>query len=142
HFITAQDVRIRDATGRETRRAFRINGDFARIRGVEVSYLKRIGNWFQGQVTASYSRATGLSSTNNDAIQQILNEEGNIDTTVETPLAWDRPLDLKANVLFSYNRERPFPGVPGAHRLRLYLAPPFRSGQRYPPGVLRRRHRH
>lgn len=140
-FITAQDVRIRDATGRETRRAFRINGDFARIRGVEVSYLKRIGNWFQGQVTASYSRATGLSSTNNDAIQQILNEEGNIDTTVETPLAWDRPLDLKANVLFSYDRERPFLGVPGANRFRLYLASTFRSGQRYTPVVFEGRER-
>lgn len=140
-FITAQDVRIRDATGRETRRAFRVNGDFARIRGVEVSYLKRIGRWFQGQIVASYSRATGLSSTNNDAIRQILDEEGNVDTTVETPLAWDRPLDLKANVLLSYDRERPWLGIPGANRFRVYLASTFRSGQRYTPVVFQGRER-
>ncbi len=140
-FITATDLRIRDATGRETRRAFRINGDFARIRGLEVSYLKRVGAWFQGQITAAYSRATGLSSTNDDAIRQFLDEEGNVDTTVETPLAWDRPLDLKANVLLRYDRRRPLLGVPGLNRFKLYLASTFRSGQRYTPVVFQGRER-
>jgi hypothetical protein len=140
-FITATDIRIRDATGRETRRAFRINGDFARIRGVEVSYLKRIGRWFQGQATVAYSRATGLSSTNDDAIRQFLDEEGNVDTTVETPLAWDRPLDVKANVLLTHDREGPLWGVPGLNRFKVYLATTFRSGQRYTPVVFQGRER-
>jgi outer membrane receptor protein involved in Fe transport len=131
-FITVQDITVRDATGRETTRAFRVNGDFARIRGIEASYLKRIGRWFQGQIVGSYSRATGLSSTNNEALQQFL-QQGNIDNTVETPLAWDRPLDLKANVTLSYDRDRPLLGVPGLNRLRLYVSSTFRSGQRYTP---------
>lgn len=131
-FITVEDVVIRDATGRETVRAFRINGDFARVRGIEASYLKRIGRWFQGQVSGSFSRATGLSSTNNDALAQFL-ANGDIDNTSETPLAWDRPLDLKASVTLNYDREHPLLGVPGLNRLRLFVSSTFRSGQRYTP---------
>ncbi|MEM1127086.1 MAG: TonB-dependent receptor [Bacteroidota bacterium] len=135
-FITVEDVIIRDGTGRETVRAFRVNSDFARIRGVELSYLKRIGTWFQGQLSGSYSRATGLSSTNNDALVDFL-ARGDIDNTFETPLAWDRPLDLKANVQFSYDRPEPLLGVPGLNRFKVYLATTFRSGQRYTPVVFR-----
>ncbi|MBT8401958.1 MAG: TonB-dependent receptor [Rhodothermia bacterium] len=131
-FITVESVIIRDATGRETTRAFRVNGDFARVRGIEASYLKRVGDWFQGQVSGSFSRATGLSSTNNDALAQFL-ARGDIDNTFETPLAWDRPFDFKTSVTLSHNRNRPFLGVPGLNNLKVYLAGTFRSGQRYTP---------
>ncbi len=131
-FITVEDVVIRDATGRETVRAFRINGDFARVRGIEASYLKRIGRWFQGQLSGSFSRATGLSSTSNDALAQFL-ANGDIENTSETPLAWDRPLDLKASLTFTHDRERPLLGIPGLNRLRLFISSTFRSGQRYTP---------
>lgn len=131
-FITISNVVIKDPTGREVTRAFRINGDFARVRGVEASYLKRIGNWFQGQLSASFSKATGLSSTNNDALAQFL-ANGDIDNTFETPLAWDRPLDFKASVTFSRDADTPLLGIPGLNRYSLYLASVFRSGQRYTP---------
>ncbi len=131
-FITVESVIIRDATGRETTRAFRVNGDFARVRGIEASYLKRVGDWFQGQISGSFSRATGLSSTNNDALSQFL-ARGDIDNTFETPLAWDRPFDFKTSVTLSHNRNRPFLGVPGLNNLKVYLAGTFRSGQRYTP---------
>jgi len=131
-FVTIENIRIQDATGRETTRAFRVNGDFARVRGVELSYLKRIGSWFQGQFSGSFARATGLSSTNNDALVQFL-ARGDIDNTFETPLAWDRPLDLKVNVILTHEQDRPLLGIPGLNRLRLYVASTFRSGQRYTP---------
>lgn len=131
-FITIENIRIADATGRETTRAFRINGDFARVRGVEASYLKRIGSWFQGQLSGSFSRATGLSSTNNEALAQFLSR-GDIDNTFETPLAWDRPLDLKASLIFTHDKDRPLLGIPGLNRLQFYVASTFRSGQRYTP---------
>ncbi len=135
-FITIESIRIEDATGRETTRAFRINGDFARVRGIEASYLKRIGTWFQGQISGSFSRATGLSSTNNEALSQFL-ARGDIDNTFETPLAWDRPLDLKANVIFTHDRDNPIFGIPGLNRLQLYVSTTFRSGQRYTPVLFR-----
>ncbi|MEM1118338.1 MAG: outer membrane beta-barrel protein, partial [Bacteroidota bacterium] len=131
-FITVASVEIADPTGRETIRALRVNGDFARVRGLEVSYIKRIGSWFQGQVSASYSRATGLSSTNNDALQDLI-QNGNIDNTFETPLAWDRPLDAKASVTVRYDEDQPWLGVPGLNRFRLFVQSTFRSGQRYTP---------
>jgi outer membrane receptor protein involved in Fe transport len=131
-FITVTDVVIRDQTGRETTRAFRVNGDFARVRGLEATYTKRIGDWFRGQISGSFSRATGLSSTSNEALQQFL-ADGDIENTEETPLAWDRPLDVKANVTFTHDREEPWLGVPGLNRFRVYLASTLRSGQRYTP---------
>ncbi len=131
-FITVEDIVIRDAGGRETVRAFRVNGDFARVRGLEASYLKRISRHFQGQVSGSFSRATGLSSTNNDALVDFL-ARGNLDNTVETPLAWDRPLDLKAYVIFSRDEPTPLWDIPGFNRYRIYLSSTLRSGQRYTP---------
>lgn len=131
-FITVEDVVIRDGSGRETVRAFRINGDFARVRGLELSYLKRIGRWFTGNMSGSFSRATGLSSTSNDALSDFL-QRGNIDNSVETPLAWDRPLDLKASVTLSRGDEAPLFGIPGLRRYRLFLSTTYRSGQRYTP---------
>ncbi|MCA0268314.1 MAG: TonB-dependent receptor [Bacteroidetes bacterium] len=131
-FITIEDVVVRDATGRETVRAFRVNGDFARIRGLELGYQKRIGRWFTGNVSAAFSKATGLSSTANDALAQYL-QNGNLDNTVETPLAWDRPLDLKASVTFSRGNQAPLWGIPGLNNYRAYLSTTFRSGQRYTP---------
>lgn len=131
-FITVQDIEIQDQTGRQTTRALRINGDFARVRGLEASYTKRIGRRFTGQINAAYSRATGLSSTNNDALQQFL-QQGNVDNTVETPLAWDRPIDLKGSVTYRYDEANPLFGVPGLNRFRAFLSGTFRSGQRYTP---------
>jgi hypothetical protein len=131
-FITVENVLIADATGRETQRAFRVNGDFARVRGIEAMYLKRIGRWFRGQVSGSFSRATGLSSTNNDALAAFL-ARGDIDNTFETPLAWDRPLDLKASTTFIHRRDNPLWGVPGLNHFQVYLSSTFRSGQRYTP---------
>lgn len=131
-FITVEDIIVQDPTGRETIRAFRVNGDFARVRGIEASYLKRIGDWFLGQTSGSFSRATGLSSTNNEALSQFL-ARGDIENSFETPLAWDRPLDLKASVTFSYDRDNPLLGVPGLNRLQLFISSNFRSGQRYTP---------
>ena len=131
-FITVQNVVVPDPTGREVSRAFRVNGDFARVRGIELSYLKRVGEWLSGQISASFSKATGLSSTNNDALADFL-ANGDIDNTFETPLAWDRPFDLKTSLTFKHNKERPFLGIPGLNNLSLFVSSTVRSGQRYTP---------
>ncbi len=131
-FITVENVLVPDPTGREVSRAFRINGDFARVRGIEASYLKRVGDWFSGRVSASFSKATGLSSTNNDALADFL-ANGDIDNTFETPLAWDRPFDLKTSVTLKRDRPRPLFGIAGLNHLSLFLSSTIRSGQRYTP---------
>lgn len=131
-FITVQNVVVPDPTGREVSRAFRVNGDFARVRGIELSYLKRVGDWFSGQISGSFSKATGLSSTNNDALADFL-ANGDIDNTFETPLAWDRPFDLKTSLTFKHNKATPLWGVPGLNNLSLFISSTVQSGQRYTP---------
>ena len=131
-FITVESVIVPDPTGREVLRAFRINGDFARVRGIEASYLKRVGDHFSGQVAASFSRATGLSSTNNDALSDFL-ANGDIDNTFETPLAWDRPFDLKTTLTFQHDEDRPLWGIKGLNRISALVSSTVRSGQRYTP---------
>ena len=131
-FITVESVIVPDPTGREVLRAFRINGDFARVRGIEASYLKRVADRFSGQIAASFSRATGLSSTNNDALSEFL-ANGDIDNTFETPLAWDRPFDLKTTLTFQHDRDEPLWGVRGLNRISALLSNTLRSGQRYTP---------
>lgn len=131
-FITSERLIIQDATGRDTERNFRVNGDFARVRGVEVTYIKRYRDWFMGNLSVTYSRAEGLSSTSNDALRNIIAGD-RFGFNVETPLAWDRPWDIKANVTLNYDRPEPLFGVAPLNKMKLFLSGNFRSGMRYTP---------
>ncbi len=133
-FITTQSIIIPDATGRETQRAFRINGDYARVRGVEVSYIKRYKDWFQGNMSVTYSLAEGLNSTNDEALQNILVGGQNIGNNIETPLAWDRPWDIKGQFIFTYNRKGdPLFNISALNHMKLFVSSYWRSGLRYTP---------
>jgi len=73
-----------------------VNSDYARTRGIEVEYRKRIGQWFNGVISGSYSVATGKSSSEDEgilAVQGIMEEMMN-----ETFLSWDRPVQLSASL--------------------------------------------
>jgi len=131
-FVTTQQIRVNDPTGRPVNRAFRVNGDYARSRGLEGTYIKRLGNWFQGQLAVTYSRAEGLSSTNNDNLLAISGQQ-NIGANVETPLAWDRPWDIKTNTTFTYDKSEGLFGVGALNQMRLFLSAVWRSGIRYTP---------
>ena len=106
-FITTISLPVKDVTGRDVYRTLHINSDYARIRGLEVAYIKRIKKWFEGQVSVSYTVATGQSSSSSDAIQDIINN-GNRQAVKETPLAWDSPWDIKAYTLFTKNSKQGF----------------------------------
>jgi len=134
-FITSQRIRIQDATGRDTERSYRINGDYARVRGFEITYFKRYRDWAQGQFSVTYSRAEGLSSTSDDALRNIVVGGQAIGNNVETPLAWDRPWDIKGNVILTYDRPNPLFGLRPLNQMRLYLAATWRSGIRYTPMI-------
>lgn len=136
-FVTSQRINFTDATGQETERSFRINGDYARSRGVELSYIKRYKDWFQGQVSVTYQRAEGLNSTNTSAAQDFIvggQAEGN---NIETPLAWDRPWDIKTNLTFTYNRKEALFGFAPLNKFQAFVSAIYRSGVRYTPVVFR-----
>lgn len=133
-FITSERIIVRDATGRDVERAYRVNGDFARVRGLEATYIKRHQDWFYGQMSVTYSRAEGLSSTTNDALQNIIVGGQSIGNNIETPLAWDRPWDIKSNVTFTRDRKGdPLFGVAVLNQMKVYISATYRSGQRYTP---------
>ncbi|MCH8568512.1 MAG: TonB-dependent receptor [Balneolales bacterium] len=137
-FITSERINIVDPAGRETERTFRVNGDFARVRGLEVSYLKRYSHFLQGSVSVTYSRAEGLSSTSNDALRDIISGGQDFGNNIETPLAWDRPWDIKGNVIFTWDRPNdPLFGLAPLNQFRIFLSGMFRSGLRYTPMVFR-----
>ncbi len=133
-FITAERINVVDPSGRETERTFRVNGDFARVRGLEMSYLKRYSHFLQGSLSVTYSRAEGLSSTSNDALTDIISGGQDFGNNIETPLAWDRPWDVKASIIFTWDRPNdPLFGLAPLNQMRLYLSGTYRSGIRYTP---------
>ncbi len=110
-----------------------VNSDYARTRGIEVEYRKRIGRWFNGSISGSYSVATGKSSSEDEGILAVrgVTEE----LMSENYLSWDRPLQISANISL-YNR--PQNGLFGFGKgvlddLQAYVRVFFESGRRYTP---------
>lgn len=136
-FITAERIIIPDATGRDTERTFRVNGDFARVRGLEVSYIKRYSHFLRGNMSVTYSKAEGLSSTSNDALNDIITGGQDIGNNIETPLAWDRPLDIKSSIIFTWDRETGLFGSDVLNDFRMFVSGTYRSGLRYTPLIYR-----
>ncbi len=69
------------------------NLDYARSRGLELEYKKRAGSFFVGDITTSYSIATGKSSSPKD---ELLVARGQLEerSIKENYLSWDRPLRI------------------------------------------------
>jgi outer membrane receptor protein involved in Fe transport len=113
--------------------AINLNFDYARTKGIEVEYKKRIGNWFRGSLSGSYSIATGKSSSPKDNIVSLqLGEPENIK---ERYLIWDRPLQFSANLNFTVEKGEPLFGF-GSGILddyNLFVRIFFQSGKRYTP---------
>ena len=133
-FITSSSILVEDVTGREVSRTIRINSDYARVRGIELAYIKRIGKWFNGTVSVAYSIATGQSSSSSETLADIL-ATGNRESTVELPLAWDSPIDAKAFAILTLDRETGLWGVKQFNRMSLYAEAIYRTGRRYTPYI-------
>jgi len=107
------------------------NQDYARLRGVEVEYRKRIGSWFNGKFNFTYSVATGKSSS---ADQGFLVAARNAEETItEYFLSWDKPFQASANLYFNIEKGKGLFGFAKnilddiSFKSRLF----FQSGKRY-----------
>ncbi len=108
-----------------------INSDYARSRGVEAEYKKRIGNWFDGVISASYSMVTGKSS---NAEQGTLIARGlSAERITEDYMPWDRPLSINATINFHAVKDYPFFNIGGLDNLNCFMRMTMQSGQRYTP---------
>ncbi len=134
-FIITTSLLVKDVTGREVARSVRINSDYARIRGVEVGYLKRIGKWYQGQFSMAYMVATGQSASASESLKEILGE-GNRQDTREFFLPWGSPWDIKMNHVFILNNKEGYWGQKWLNRMSFYIEGVFRTGIRYTPYIL------
>lgn len=131
-FVTTTVILVKDATGREVNRSMRINSDYARVRGLEATYIKRIGKWFSGQVSATYMVATGQSASASESLRDILSQ-GNREDTKEFFLPWDSPWDIKGNSIFTIKKEKGLWDVQWINNMSFYLEFVYRTGRRYTP---------
>jgi outer membrane receptor protein involved in Fe transport len=135
-YITERTVRRLSETGGAQFFTTYLNSDYSRIRGIELEYKKRIGNWFRGSVSGSYSVATGKSSTPNE--DQLRLQQGEPENIKERFLIWDRPIQLAFNLNFIIPKGEPLFGI-GRGILddwNFFFRIFYQSGKRYTPHLL------
>ena len=111
------------------------NLDYARSRGLEIEYRKRIGRWFNGMFSFSYAIVTGKSSS---AEEGVLILRGDLEETIkEEYVSWDRPFTVSTSLNFVIPKGEPLFGfAPGIlDDISIYTRFFFQSGKRYTPAV-------
>ena len=106
-----------------------VNEDYARINGIEITYIKRIGRWFTGSAGGSYQVAKGKSNSAEASFYRYSDEE----TTKEKFLAWDRPYQVRLAGDFIVDDGQGLFNIPALDKMRLFLQWNFQSGKRYTP---------
>ena len=113
-----------------------VNQDYTKSRGIELDYKKRIGKWFNGNINATYSIATGKSSSPDQGY--LVATGGAFENIGENYLSWDRPLQISANTSFFFGQGL---GIFGfgknaiddiSFKFRAF----YQSGKRYTPQIL------
>jgi outer membrane receptor protein involved in Fe transport len=132
-YITEKTVRRTSGLSGSQFYPTNLNADYARIKGIEVEYKKRFGNWFRGSLSGSYSIATGKSSSASETAVRV--QQGEPENIKERFLIWDRPVQVSANLNFAVAKDEPLFGF-GAGVLddyNLFIRIFFQSGKRYTP---------
>jgi len=133
-YITARTVQatsVRFSSGTYTTY---INSDYARTRGIELEYDKRISNNFNATLSGSYSIATGKSSASNQALYDLVTT--GVETTIkESYMPWDRPVQASLNLTYKVLKNDPLFGfAPGVlDDYTFFIRFFYESGMRYTP---------
>lgn len=112
-------------------RVISINQDYARVRGAELGLNYRLSKQLRATFNAAYQVATGKSNTAKESLLQI-RQSGQVNTTKEQYLAWDRPFDLKGSLTFTPDTSLILFGIP-MKGFRFFLFATWKSGLRYTP---------
>jgi outer membrane receptor protein involved in Fe transport len=110
-----------------------VNTDYARSRGLELEYRKRIGKWFTGTANFAYAIVTGKSSS---ADEGVLVVRGDLTESIkEEYLSWDKPVTATVATNFYVPKGEPLFGVGRGilDDINLYLRFFYQSGKRYTP---------
>ena len=114
-----------------------VNADYARSRGVELEYKKRIGKWFTGSADFAYSIITGKSDSPD---QGVLVAVGSLSQSIkEYFMSWDRPFNISVSTNFYVERDEALFGFGNGilDDYNIYIRAQFESGKRYTPAVLK-----
>lgn len=113
-----------------------INADYARSRGIEITFRRLYGRYFSGDASFSYAISTGKSSRPDD---NLLIEAGMLSQKPlsENYLSWDEPFRLRGNLRFNMFEETPprLFGMRMPNNWKLNIHFDAQSGQRYTPSV-------
>jgi outer membrane receptor protein involved in Fe transport len=112
-------------------RVISINQDYARVRGVELGLNYRLSKQIRTTFNASYQVATGKSNSAKESLLQI-RQTGQVNTTKEQYLAWDRPWDLKGSVIYIPDTNVRIFNIP-LKGFRFFFFTTWKSGLRYSP---------
>ena len=110
-----------------------VNSDYARSRGLEVEFKKRIGTWFNCTASAAYAIVTGKSSSADEGALVI---QGDVNESVkEKYMPWDRPLTASLTTNFYVGKGDALFGFGNGilDDYNLYIRFFFESGKRYTP---------
>ncbi len=134
-YITEKSVRRLTTTAGAQYYTTYLNSDYGRVRGIEVEYKKRIGAWFRGGISGSYSIATGKSSTPNENVIRL--QQGEPETIKENYLIWDRPVQISASLNFTVLKGKPLFGFGEGilDDINLFVRVSYQSGKRYTPQI-------
>lgn len=130
-YITARSVRVERSRFSGGSYVTYINQDYSRVRGIEIEYKTRFGNWFRGTLSGSYSIATGKSSAADEALYNLqIGAEENIK---ENPVIFDRPLQIQSSLNFTSKKNEPHFefGRGWLENYNLYFRIFYQSGKRY-----------
>ena len=108
-----------------------VNSDYARSRGVELEYKKRIGKWFSGAFNFSYSIVTGKSTSPDEGILVL---KGDINESVkELYMSWDRPMNASIATNFYVEKDNALFGFGNGilDDYNISIRGQFQSGKRY-----------
>lgn len=135
-YVSTKSARITSSRLTSTNYITYINQDYATSRGIEVEYIKRIGQWFRGTCSGSYSITTGKSSTPDQAV--LVARGDDYERIKENYMVWDRPFQFNIGATFTVLKGRPLFGF-GEGILddySFYIRMFYESGKRYTPYIL------
>jgi outer membrane receptor protein involved in Fe transport len=132
-YVNIRSALITSARLSGTRLITYVNSDYARSRGLEVEFRKRIGKWFNGTASFTYAIITGKSSS---AAEGVLVLRGDLQEPIKEQFQpWDRPITINISTNF-YTPVGSFGfGENILDDWNLYFRLFYQSGRRYTPAV-------
>ena len=130
-YVTTRTAKITSARLATQSFTTYINSDYARSRGLEFEYKKRVSKWFTGDASVSYAIVTGKSSSPDEG---VLVAQGDLNESIkEEYMSWDRPLTINFTTNFYVGKDEALfdfgKGI--LEDYNIYLRFFYESGKRY-----------